>query len=271
MASNEELLHVAGLYADRKDLTLSLAAILIFGSDELIKQTLPGYQLDCLLRRKNIDRYDDRLLLSTNLIDAYDLMMGFIEKHMNDPFYLEGDMSISIRERIFREAISNIIAHRDYLNATPARMLIYNDRVILDNPSVQYFHEPLSTQNLKSHPKNPTICKFMIQLGRFDQLGSGVINIHKYWPQYSNGATSVFEDKRDGFVLTLPFTVEETVEETVEIILKTMKSNPRVTLKDLETMTGLSRRGLEYHVSNLKKANKVQRIGSTKAGEWRVL
>jgi len=47
----------------------------------------------------------------------------------------------------------------------------------------------------------------MIQLGRFDELGSGVINIHKYLPAYSGGADPLFEDTREGFRLTLPLTL----------------------------------------------------------------
>lgn len=205
--SDTELLHIAGLYAESstpEKPVLTLAAVLLFGNDLAIQRAAPAYKFDCLLRRRNLDRYDDRLMIRTNLIDAYDQMMGFVEKHLNDPFYLEGDMSISLRERIFREAISNIIAHRDYRNATPGRLIIYEDRVLLDNPSTQYFHQPITPDNLASHPKNPSICKFMIQLGRFDELGSGVINIHKYLPAYSGGADPLFEDTREGFRLTLP-------------------------------------------------------------------
>ncbi len=205
--SDTELLHIAGLYAESSTTAnpvLTLAAVLLFGNDLAIQRAVPAYKFDCLLRRRSIDRYDDRLMIRTNLIDAYDQMMGFVEKHLNDPFYLEGDISISLRERIFREAVSNIIAHRDYRNASPGRLMIYGDRVVLDNPSTQYFHEPITPENLASHPKNPSICKFMIQLGRFDELGSGVINIHKYLPAYTGGARPLFEDTREGFRLTLP-------------------------------------------------------------------
>ena len=132
-----------------------------------------------MLRIENLDRYDDRLIIRTNLIDAYDQMMGFVEKHLNDPFYLEKDMRISLRDKIFREAISNIIAHREYSNASPARLIIYKDRVVMDNPSVQHHFEEITPENVKPFPKNPTICKFMIQLGRFDELGSGVMNINR--------------------------------------------------------------------------------------------
>ena len=218
--NDTELLSRSGLLVGnggRGTPALTLAAVLLFGSDTAIRQIVPGYKFDCLLRRNNTERYDDRLTIRTNLLDAYEQMMGFVEKHLNDPFYLEGDVSISLRERIFREAISNIIAHREYRDATPARLIIYKDRVVLDNPSIQYFHRPLTPDNLKSHPKNPTLCQFLIQLGLFDELGSGVINIHKYLPHYANGAQPEFLDLPEGFQLVLPLKEKVTPQVTPQV------------------------------------------------------
>ena len=65
--------------------------------------------------------------------------------------------------------------------------------------------------------------------------------------------------------------MEETVEETVEIILKAMKENSKVTAKELQRKTGLTRRGIEYQIDKLKKEKVIERIGSTKAGEWKLL
>ena len=56
------------------------------------------------------------------------------------------------------------------------------------------------------------------------------------------------------------------VEETVEIILNAMKENPKVTAKALQEKTGLSRRGVEYHIDKLKKDSVIERVGSTKGG-----
>lgn len=75
----------------------TLAAALMFGHDTTISSIVPGYKFDALLRRHDIDRYDDRLTVRTNLIDAFDLLMGFVDKHLNDPFYMEGVTSISLR------------------------------------------------------------------------------------------------------------------------------------------------------------------------------
>ena len=245
--SNEELLKIGGFYNvdyDTGKTSLSLAAILMFGNDIVIQQAVPAYKIDCLLRRKNIDRYDDRLIIRTNLIDAYDLMMEFAAKHLNDPFYLEGDQRISLRDKIFREAISNIISHREYTSPAPARFIIYKDRVVLDNPSVQHHFGEITPENLKPFSKNPAICKFMIQLGRFDELGSGVTNINKYLPLYAKGAKPVFKETDSGFELLIPLgtirQVTQQVTQQVKLLLKVIEGE--MTRAELMETLGLKDR-----------------------------
>ena len=64
--SDEELLKLGGFY-NRDPNTgrpgLTMAAVLLFGSDEIIQSIVPGYKFDCLLRRRNQERYDDRLIV----------------------------------------------------------------------------------------------------------------------------------------------------------------------------------------------------------------
>ncbi|MEQ8238847.1 MAG: hypothetical protein RIA69_06525 [Cyclobacteriaceae bacterium] len=47
-----------------------------------------------------------------------------------------------------------------------------------------------------------------------------------------------------------------------------MRENPKITAKDLEEITGLTRRGVEYHIDKLKKGKRIKRVGSTKGGHW---
>ena len=44
-----------------------------FGKDETIQSLLPAYKVEGMLRKENLDRYDDRINppLRTNLIDTY--------------------------------------------------------------------------------------------------------------------------------------------------------------------------------------------------------
>lgn len=206
-----EWLRLAGFIVDNPDNgkpCITLAGVLLFGTDAQIAQHAPGYRFDCLLRRHDTDRYDDRVMIHTNLLDAYEQMMSFVEKHLNDPFYLEGIQRISLRDKIFREAVSNIIAHREYLSGSPGRLMIYQDKVVLDNPCTAHYFGPIEPTTLQPFAHNPNLCKFMIQLGRFDSLGSGVRNISKYLPLYANGAKPVFRETNHGFELTIPLVAE---------------------------------------------------------------
>ena len=203
----EELLKVGGFlrkdYATGK-LGYTLAAALMFGKDTTIQSAVPGYKFDALLRRRDTERYDDRLTVRTNLIDAFDLLMAFVEKHLNDPFYQEGTVSISLRTVIFRELVANIIAHREYTSAAPATMMIYRDRVEFKNPNVPHYHGRIDPEHFTPFPKNPTICKFMVQLARYEELGSGVRRVNQYLPHYAPGTGKpVFEDG-DMFTATVP-------------------------------------------------------------------
>lgn len=90
----------------------------------MIRSCCPGYITDALYRVENLDRYDDRLQVTTNLIEAYDLLMEFVAKHTSDKFCLINNISTSIRGIISREVIGNILVHRDYSSAYPAKVII---------------------------------------------------------------------------------------------------------------------------------------------------
>ncbi len=205
--SDEKLLEMSGFI--RKDpltsrIGYTLAAALMFGTDATIQEAAPAMVFDALLRRNNVDRYDDRVMLYTNLIEAFDGLMTFVEKHLNDPFYLDGTERVSLRDRIFRELVSNLIAHREYTSAAPASITIFRDRVVFSNPHVPNIQGRIDPAHFTPFPKNPTLCRFMLQMGRYEQAGSGVYNVNKYLPIYSHGASPVFEEYADVFVTTIP-------------------------------------------------------------------
>ena len=53
---------------------------------EVIKDVAPMYQTDALVKKVNTDRYDDRLVVETNLIESYDQLFDFAAKHLPDKF-----------------------------------------------------------------------------------------------------------------------------------------------------------------------------------------
>ena len=193
--NDEQLLQKAGLWkrdweSGREGYTL--AAALLLGKDEIIQQILSHYKIDALVRRVNTQRYDDRDYIDTNLIEAYERLMNFVAKHLPDKFYLEEDQRISLRSKIFREVVANLIVHQEYTNAHPATFIIYQDRVETSNANNPHGEGPIRPDDFSPFSKNPSIAKFFIQLGWVDELGSGVLNVHRYLAGYAPGKTPQF-------------------------------------------------------------------------------
>ena len=153
-----------------------------------------------------MNRYDDRLDLRTNLVEAYEQLMDFVAKHLPDPFYLEGTVRVSLRDKIFREVVANLLVHREYLNGRPARFIIYADRVEVDNANHPVGHGPLDPRGFQPFPKNPTLAKFFLQLGRVEELGSGVRNVTRYLQAYRPGGHAEFIEE-DVFRTVVPVPV----------------------------------------------------------------
>ena len=194
---NEELLRSASLYV--KDFQtgkegLTLAAALIFGKDVTIQSLLPAYKVEALVRINNQDRWDDRIIppLRTNLIDTYLLLKQFVNKHLSEKFYLEGDQRVDLRDKIFREVIANAIVHREYTSAYATKLLITDVEVTITNPNKPLFHGVIDKDNFNPYPKNPNLRKFFTALGWAEEIGSGVRNTNRYVPIYSDGAHPIF-------------------------------------------------------------------------------
>ncbi|MEA3318275.1 MAG: winged helix-turn-helix transcriptional regulator, partial [Bacteroidota bacterium] len=62
----------------------------------------------------------------------------------------------------------------------------------------------------------------------------------------------------------------KTVEKTVEKIIEIINQNPKITAKEIQDVTGLTRRGVEYNLDKLKKEGILNRIGPDKGGYWKI-
>ena len=134
--SDHEVMISASLY--EKDYSSGLegynmAAVLLFGKDNVIRSCVPGYVTDALYREENLDRYDDRLTVNTNLIESYELLMEFVAKHTSDKFYLIKNVNTSVRDLIAREVVGNILVHRDYSSSYPAKLIIEKNWLRTEN------------------------------------------------------------------------------------------------------------------------------------------
>jgi len=193
---DEELLRSAGLilldHESRRE-GITLAAILLFGKDTTIMSALPQHKTDMIFRVHNLDRYDDRDVIVTNLLDSYERMSDFAKKHLNDPFVLDGMQSVSARDAILREIISNSLAHRDYSSGYVAKMVIEKDRIFVENSNRTHGYGNLNLNTFEPFPKNPAISKVFREIGLADELGSGMRNTYKFTQLYSGGVPQFVE------------------------------------------------------------------------------
>ena len=185
--SDEQLLRDSGLYLrdiETGEEGYTRAAALLLGTDEVIMSVCPAYKVDALLRVDNADRYDDRLVLQTNLIDTYEQLLAFGQRHLPDRFYLEGTQAISVRDVIVRELVSNLLVHREYTDPRAGRVVVRRDCIETTNPSRARFAGSITLDDFEPAPKNPLIANFFTQVGRAEDLGSGTRNLYKYAPAY---------------------------------------------------------------------------------------
>lgn len=191
-----ELLKSAQLFQENRETGqsgITLAGILLLGKDNTIHSVLPHHRTDLIVRKINLDRYDDRDDVRTNLVESYNRIIAFINKHLPDPFDLEGDVRISYRDTLFREVASNILIHREYLNPFPAKLIIEHGQVKTENSNKPHGSGPINANTFSPYPKNPVIAQFFREIGLADELGSGVRTMMKYGKIYGGSNPELIE------------------------------------------------------------------------------
>ena len=169
-------------------------------------------------------------------------------------------------------------------------------------PRIAVYPGIITPSNLRPYSKNPIIANFFHQIGRADELGSGVRNLYHYVKLYS-GADPIFDEK-DIFRLTVPLNADYSPEKglatTQQTTLKTTRKtttrktttrkgttrkgttrkiveerlreligrSPTLSLPELASELEMTTDGVYYHINALKKAGKLRRIGGRKSGHW---
>lgn len=276
--SDKDLFISAGLY--EKDFVTgekgyNLAAVMLFGKDATIRSCCPGYITDAIYRIENTERYDDRLRIQTNLIESYDQLMKFIQVHTLDKFFLVNNNNTSIRDIIAREVVANILVHRDFSSAFPAKLIIEKNWLKTENWCRARRHGNILQDEFSPYPKNPLIANFFTVMGHSETIGSGVKNLYHYTPLYSDGGKPVlFED--DIFKIQIPLNKEAAEEQNASTeltereqkIREMILQNRHISVDQLAAEFTLDRRTILRDVSKMKK--KIHIAFNKKTAMWTI-
>lgn len=259
----------------------NLAAVMLLGYDDVILDIVPTYMTDALLRRINVDRYDDREIVQTNLIESYERLMEFGHKHLPDKFFLEDDQRKSLRNIITREMIANTLIHREYTSSYQVKFVIENERMYVENANRALQQAVLTPDNMEPLPKNSIIASFFRNIGYADQLGSGVRNLFKYSKFYSGDDPKFMEG--DIFRIIVPLNERKTKEtitqsatqstqsdeiKPVQRIIEIIEQNPLLSQKQMAEKLSLNQNTLKYYIKKMRKKGIIERVGSSRKGKW---
>ena len=284
--TDEEMLRSCGLILEDPETNkegITLAAVLLFGTDNRIMSVLPQHKTDAIFRVFNVDRYDDRDVVITNLIESYDRLMEFGKKHLNDVFTLDGVQRISARDKILREIISNLLMHRDFSSGYVPKLVIERDKITTENANLAHGHGNLNLNTFKPFAKNPPIAKVFREIGLADELGSGMRNSYKYTKMYSGGEP-VFTEA-DVFTTVIPLseaatatvgpttqgTMQAELSERDKTLVNLLLKHPDHTQAKIANELNWDVNTVKYYMNKLKKNSVILRHGTSQNGYWEVI
>lgn len=177
--------------------------------------------------------------------------------------------------KAFRETIINAVLHNKWTTGNEPMISVFSDRIeILFRGTLA----PAQTMEGfflgESIPVNEKLSEIFLQLHISEKSGRGVPKIIE---MYGKDAFSLRENS---IVVTIPFQRVNKVGEKVgdkkplnarrQTIVSEMRDNPNITTVELHNLLGISETAIEKNISFLKENGYIERIGSSRAGYWKV-
>ena len=182
---------------------------------------------------------------------------------------------LDIPKRALREAIVNCYCHRDYTLSGDVKIEFYDDRVQIFSPGS--LPDGLTLENIKMGmvaKRNKIIVNTLDKINVIENYASGVRRIFedyinfKKQPEYyisNNGViVTLFNRNYDGQNIKLD------ISKRRNKILKLIIENNQITSDMLKEILGVSKSTIERDISKLRKENRIEYIGSSKNGYWKI-
>lgn len=185
------LLKLGGWRKSREtsDEGITVAGLLMFGTNEALKEALPGYNVD--YREKLSDdpsiRWTDRLTIdgtwTANLFQFYLHVIRRLSEDLKLPFQLDNLVrkGETVVHEAIREALVNALIHADYQGQGGIVVEKYKNRLEFSNPgSLLVSFDQLMTGNI-SECRNKSLQNMFMMMGISEKAGSGVDKILRGW------------------------------------------------------------------------------------------
>lgn len=180
-----------------------------------------------------------------------------------------------IPETVFKEAIINSLAHRDYYDkGGRITVELFDDRVEISNPGGLVSAISRNEFGKRSLSRNPLVFGLFERMRMVEQIGSGInrmIDLMKLErltpPEFSTDGMFTVRLRR-------PFDFEKWVNQWVNqlsekqlLIIENIHRNNEIKKSELQGITGFSATALDNNIEILKNEGFLEREG-TKGGYW---
>ena len=236
---------------------------------------------------ENVNVFLDKKEFSGSILKQVDEILYFCylsnKKRITISGKPEREEYFDIPPRALREAIVNCYCHRDYTLSGDIKIEFYDDRVQIYSPGS--LPDGLTLENIKMGmvaKRNKIVVNTLDKIDIIENYASGVRRIFqdyadfKKQPNYyiSNNGIIVtlynrnYIDKNDG--QNDGQNIKLSISERRNKILVLIAENNHVTSSMLKDIIGVSKATIERDISKLREENKIEYIGSSKNGFWKL-
>ncbi len=211
------------------------------------------------------------------LLNQFQQAHHFVLSRLSKSFSITAivrDEKLEIPEVAFREALLNLLIHRNYHIQAPSKISIYDDRLELYSPGG--FSGPIEQDQLLkglTYLRNPAICKIFREMGLVEKMGTGFINIFKSYeawglekPQIIEGANFIKCILPRASSQSLPIKTQ-----AEEGILTLFYSQNEITTQDVINKFSISRATAQRWLNLLIEKGLIESIGRTRNLRYRRL
>jgi ATP-dependent DNA helicase RecG len=114
-----------------------------------------------------------------------------------------------------------------------------------------------------SVPFQPRYCQYILSGRLIEAWGQGIFIMIDDCAG-ANVPPPLFKYDLSGFVIEFKKPTEETREKIIQLI----GSNEDITTGEIAIATGITKKGVEYHLTKLKQEKIIERKGPDKGGKW---
>jgi ATP-dependent DNA helicase RecG len=207
------------------------------------------------------------------LFEQFETAYNFIISRLSKSFTIKGprrEETLEIPPQAIREALLNMIVHRNYHESSSSKIAIYQNRIEFFSPGT--FFGPLTPQSYQlglSFIRNIAICKVFREADYIEKMGSGFITIFKSYEERKLKTPSIIEGP--GFVKCILSreAAEKEISDEFQPILRLFDLANEITISDLTKNLNLPRTTAGRRLNALVKLGRIKKFGKGRGAIYR--